>query len=182
MLLNGRPYAFNDVQPNERIPLNSLQLLEIFHAHGGGGGHGGEATKAPMEHGGEKAPSVSGEHNMAGMPSSESGGMGMGGMNMGGMGMMGGNMGMMFSMAHPIHLHGQQFQVISRSSEGTDAGDYATVKEGLVSSGLKDTVLLMPGEKIHIIKPFQDFKGLFMYHCHNLEHEDLGMMREFSVE
>ena len=108
------------------------------------------------------------------------GGMQHGGM--GGMGMMGGNMGMMFSMAHPIHLHGQQFQVISRSSEGTDPADYATVKEGLVSSGLKDTVLLMPGEKIHIIKPFQDFKGLFMYHCHNLEHEDLGMMREFSVE
>ena len=182
MLLNGRPYAFNDVQPNERIPLNSLQLLEIFHAHGGGGGHGGEASQAPMEHGGEKTPSASGEHNMAGMKASEGGGMGMGGMNMGGMGMMGGNMGMMFSMAHPIHLHGQQFQVISRSSEGTDPADYATVKEGLVSSGLKDTVLLMPGEKIHIIKPFQDFKGLFMYHCHNLEHEDLGMMREFSVE
>lgn len=32
------------------------------------------------------------------------------------------------------------------------------------------------------IKPFQDFKGLFMYHCHNLEHEDMGIMRDFSVE
>jgi hypothetical protein len=105
------------------------------------------------------------------------GGMGM----MGGMSGMGGGMGMMMSMAHPIHLHGQQFQVLSRSLTGDDAADYETVKEGLISSGFKDTVLLMPGEKIRLIKPFGDFKGRFMYHCHNLEHEDLGMMREFEI-
>jgi hypothetical protein len=27
----------------------------------------------------------------------------------------------------------------------------------------------------------QDYKGLFLYHCHNLEHEDLGMMRQFYI-
>jgi FtsP/CotA-like multicopper oxidase with cupredoxin domain len=43
-------------------------------------------------------------------------------------------------------------------------------------------VLVMPGERVKIIKPFEDFKGLFMYHCHNLEHEDMGMMRDFLVE
>lgn len=107
----------------------------------------------------------------------EGGGAGMG---MGG-GMMGG-MGMMFSMAHPIHLHGQQFQVLSRTIGAEEAEDYATVKDGLMSSGWKDTVLVMPGEKVRIIKPFQDFKGPFMYHCHNLEHEDMGMMREFLIE
>jgi FtsP/CotA-like multicopper oxidase with cupredoxin domain len=90
-------------------------------------------------------------------------------------------MGMMFSMAHPIHLHGQQFQVVSRTIGAEEAEDYATVKDGLVSSGLKDTVLVMPGEKVRIIKPFEDFKGPFMYHCHNLEHEDMGMMREFEI-
>jgi len=42
-------------------------------------------------------------------------------------------------------------------------------------------VLVMPGEEIEIIKPFEDYKGLFLYHCHNLEHEDLGMMRQFYV-
>ena len=108
------------------------------------------------------------------------GGQGMGGMKGMGGGM--GGMGMMMSMAHPIHLHGQQFQIVSRSVSGDEAADYATVRDGFIESGLKDTVLVMPGEKVRIIKPFQDFKGLFMYHCHNLEHEDMGMMRDFSVE
>ncbi|SCN47731.1 Multicopper oxidase [methanotrophic endosymbiont of Bathymodiolus azoricus (Menez Gwen)] len=97
----------------------------------------------------------------------------------GGMGMMGG--GMMMSMAHPIHLHGQQFQVLSREIEGMRQEEYKTVKEGFLDTGWKDTVLVMPGEEIVIAKPFQDYKGLFLYHCHNLEHEDLGMMRQFYI-
>jgi FtsP/CotA-like multicopper oxidase with cupredoxin domain len=106
-----------------------------------------------------------------------------GGMGRGGMGMMGGGMGggMMMSMAHPIHLHGQQYQVISRKMTGSRTEAYETVKDGFINSGWKDTVLVMPGEEVEIIKPFQDYKGLFLYHCHNLEHEDLGMMRQFYV-
>ena len=114
------------------------------------------------------------------------GGMGMGRMGMGGMqhGGMGGGMGMggMMAMAHPIHLHGQSFQIVSRSIDSTRESDYSTVNQGFINSGLKDTVLVMPGETVRIIKPFQDYKGLFMFHCHNLEHEDMGMMREFLVE
>ncbi len=96
-----------------------------------------------------------------------------------GMGMMGG--GMMLSMAHPIHLHGQQYQILSRKIEGMRTEEYQTVSEGFIDTGWKDTVLVMPGEEIMIAKPFQDFKGLFLYHCHNLEHEDLGMMRQFYI-
>lgn len=176
MLLNGRPYAYNDVQDIERIPVNTIQLMEIFHAHGGG--HGNQSKQ--LSDGGK-----GGEHSGMGMGR----GMGMrhGGMGggMGGMGGMGGGMGgmgMMMSMAHPIHLHGQQFQIVSRSIDASESSDYATVREGFIESGLKDTVLVMPGERVRIIKPFQDFKGLFMFHCHNLEHEDMGMMRDFSVE
>ncbi|MCG6911668.1 MAG: multicopper oxidase domain-containing protein [Deltaproteobacteria bacterium] len=44
---------------------------------------------------------------------------------------------------------------------------------------LKDTVLLMPGESIRILTDFSDYSGLFLYHCHNLEHEDMGMMRNY---
>ncbi|CAI8856522.1 multicopper oxidase family protein [Methylococcus capsulatus] len=170
MLINRRPYAHDDLQPFERIPLGSVQLLEIFHGHGGSGhGDGGEG----MAHGG--GPGM-GMH----------GGMGMGMMgHRGGMGMMGGHgggMGMMMSMAHPIHLHGQSFQIVSRTVSNATMDDYASVRDGFVDSGWKDTVLAMPGERIRLIKPFQDFKGLFMYHCHNLEHEDMGMMREFSIE
>lgn len=209
MLLNGRPYAYNDTQDVERIKVNTIQLMEIFHAHGGGGGHGGQAAPASGEHGGEKQGGMGGmmgmDHGGGGMgmmggmkhgdDDQKGGGQGMGMMGMGrgmkhgdhdqegGMGMGGmGGMGMMMSMAHPIHLHGQQFQIVSRSMSADNEADYATVRDGFIGSGLKDTVLVMPGETVRIIKPFQDFKGLFMYHCHNLEHEDMGMMRDFSVE
>ncbi len=90
--------------------------------------------------------------------------------------------GMMMDMAHPIHLHGQQYQILRRITDKVRATDYSTVKDGFVDTGWKDTVLVMPGEEVEIIKPFQDYKGLFLYHCHNLEHEDLGMMRQFLVE
>lgn len=212
MLLNGRPYAYNDVQAGERIPFNTVQLMEIFHAHGGGGGHGQSSSQAQEgqnaeKQGGEMEQHQGGMGMMGGMGMhGEDGGMGMhgrggmmgmgGGMGMrhggdknqgsmamgGGMGMGGGMMGMMMSMAHPIHLHGQSFQIVSRSIGSEEQVDYATVREGFIENGLKDTVLVMPGESVRIIKPFQDFKGLFMYHCHNLEHEDMGMMRDFSVE
>ena len=172
MLLNGRPYAYNEPQDFERIKLGSIQLMEIFHAHGGGHAMGGDTADSD-DGAGE-------QHGMMGGMGGRHGRMGMGGMRHGNMGGMMG-MGMMMSMAHPIHLHGQQFQIISRSV-GDDAGEaYASVREGFIDTGLKDTVLVMPGEKVRIIKPFQDFKGLFMYHCHNLEHEDMGMMREFLV-
>ena len=97
-------------------------------------------------------------------------------------GMRHGRMGMMMSMAHPIHLHGQQFRILSRTLKIPDtAGSYATVKDGFITAGRKDTVLVMPGEEIEILKPFEDYKGLFLYHCHNMEHEDMGMMRNFDV-
>lgn len=203
MLLNGRPYAYNDVQPGEKIPLNSVQLMEIFHAHGGSGGHGQQSSEAKQDHNAEKQDSgmkhKGGGMGMMGGMMGMRGGMGMHGGDdqqegMMGMGMhgeagqrggmmgMGGGMGMMMGMAHPIHLHGQSFQIVSRSIDTEEQADYATVREGFIESGLKDTVLVMPGERVRIIKPFQDFKGLFMYHCHNLEHEDMGMMRDFSVE
>ncbi len=158
MLINGRPYEFNNPLPSERVKMGSVQLIEIFHAHGG-----------DMK--GMKMDNNANEHEKH-----ESGGE----MKRGGMGMMGGGM-MDLSMAHPIHLHGQSFEIASRSFSG-DSTAYDTVREGFIDSGLKDTVLIMPMERIKIIKPFQDFKGLFLYHCHNLEHEDMGMMREFSVE
>lgn len=75
-----------------------------------------------------------------------------------------------------------KYQILRRVTDKVHAADYATVKEGFVDTGWKDTVLVMPGEEVEIIKPFQDYKGLFLYHCHNLEHEDLGMMRQFLVE
>lgn len=197
MVLNGRPYAYGDIQSIERIPVNSIQLMEIFHAHGSSGGHSGMSnnsdsqgkTMTGMNHGNSNQSSTEENHRMGmmmgmrhGQNQTEENGHSMGGM---GMGMMGGGMegmGMMMSMAHPIHFHGQYFQILSRTIDASESEDYASVKDGFIAGGWKDTVLVMPGEKVRVIKPFQDFKGLFMYHCHNLEHEDMGMMRDFSVE
>jgi len=84
----------------------------------------------------------------------------------------GGGMMHMMNMPHPIHLHGKQFRVIERAG---------VMHEGYVDEGWKDTVLLMPGERIKILVDFDDYPGLFLYHCHNLEHEDMGMMRNYFV-
>ena len=86
--------------------------------------------------------------------------------------------GMMMSMPHPLHIHGLQFQVLER--QGGLAG-YETVRFGFVDEGWKDTVLLMPGERIKLLLRFEDFTGKYVYHCHNLEHEDAGMMRNYLV-
>jgi blue copper oxidase len=87
----------------------------------------------------------------------------------------GGPMGM--QMAHPIHVHGRQFQVISRTGA---PGDNA-LRAGLLDQGWVDTVLVLPGETVRIRIPFSTHRGLFLYHCHILEHEDMGMMRNYRI-
>lgn len=96
----------------------------------------------------------------------------------------GGGMGMMdnmMQMPHPVHLHGLQFQIIDRDISGVSASTWATVKEGFIDKGWQDTFLLLPGMKVKAIMRFRDFTGIYVYHCHNLEHEDMGMMRNFEV-
>ena len=92
----------------------------------------------------------------------------------------GGMMGMV--MAHSMHVHGLQFRVIGRSIAGEFARPYATVKSGFVDEGWKDTVLVMPGERVRVLLGFADYPGLFLYHCHMLEHEDSGLMRNYLVK
>jgi FtsP/CotA-like multicopper oxidase with cupredoxin domain len=101
----------------------------------------------------------------------ESGSMGMTGM--------GGMVGM--AMAHPIHIHGAHFQVIDRNVSREFQAAWETVREGFVDEGWKDTVLVMPGERVRVLVKFEDYSGLYLYHCHILEHEDQGMMRNYRV-
>jgi hypothetical protein len=63
----------------------------------------------------------------------------------------------------------------------TQAAAYATVSQGLVDSGWKDTVIVMPGEQVTFLMRNTRYPGNFLYHCHNLEHEDMGMMRDYYV-
>ena len=180
-LLNGKSFSMDKVLDFERVKLGSIKKIRIFHDHQ-------MPVRGHMNHGANSSASDERESPMRGMrmkkPMSDDndsqaekhGGhkMGMGG----GMGMKGGGM---MDMAHPIHLHGQQFQILRRVTDNV-RDNYTSIREGFIDTGWKDTVLVMPGEEVEIIKPFQDYKGLFLYHCHNLEHEDLGMMRQFLVE
>ncbi len=94
-----------------------------------------------------------------------------------------GGTGSNIEIAHPMHLHGPHFQVISRTppADPTQYTHWLTVKDGYTDEGWKDTVLLMPGETVQIQINFHTYAGLFLYHCHNLEHEDMGMMRNYRV-
>jgi len=87
----------------------------------------------------------------------------------------------MMRMPHPVHLHGLQFQIIDRDVSGMDRAVWESVKDGFMDEGWQDTFLLMPGMKVKIVMKFEDFKGIYVYHCHNLEHEDMGMMRNYEV-
>ncbi len=73
-------------------------------------------------------------------------------------------------MDHPFHIHGNAFQVISRN--GTS--------ESLLT--WRDTILVKRGETVRIRIPFRDFEGLTVYHCHVLDHEDLGMMGNLMIK
>lgn len=78
---------------------------------------------------------------------------------------------MMGSMVHPFHIHGVQFQVLSRDGAEPPQNE----------QGWKDTVAVYPGETVRLAVTFSE-KGVFMYHCHILEHEDNGMMGQVSVQ
>lgn len=80
------------------------------------------------------------------------------------------------AMAHPIHVHGTQFRVLSRS--GAAANPLA---EGISDTSANDTVLVLPGETVRVQITFSRYPGLYLYHCHILEHEDMGMMRNFRI-
>lgn len=75
------------------------------------------------------------------------------------------------TMKHPVHLHGVHFDVLSRSGGMPDVLD----------QGPRDTVLVK--EPVELLIRFDQpaIKAPFMHHCHILEHEDNGMMGQFSV-
>lgn len=98
--------------------------------------------------------------------------------SMGGM-----DMGMMdIEMPHPMHIHGVLFQVLKREITQGYEETYQELSAGFVDDGWKDTVLVMPGEKVQVLVRFEDFTGTFVHHCHNLEHSDTGMMRNYRIK
>ncbi|MEV5965068.1 multicopper oxidase domain-containing protein [Kribbella sp. NPDC051952] len=72
---------------------------------------------------------------------------------------------------HVFHTHLVRFQILDRNG----------VPPAPFESGWKDSVTVMPGEKVRIIMRFGDFPGRFLYHCHLLGHADAGMMATMLV-
>jgi spore coat protein A len=75
---------------------------------------------------------------------------------------------------HPMHVHLEEFKILSRN--GVPPKPY--------EAGLKDTFLVGENETVEVITNFRDQHkaedghndGLYVFHCHNLEHEDMAMM------
>ncbi|MDR8390482.1 multicopper oxidase domain-containing protein [Aliifodinibius sp. S!AR15-10] len=74
-------------------------------------------------------------------------------------------------MPHPMHIHVTHFKVLDRSG-----GSLAPHERGW-----KDTVRVDAGETVRVLTEFDAQEGLYVFHCHNLEHEDNGMMANFEI-
>ena len=90
-------------------------------------------------------------------------------------------------MPHPMHIHGFSFQVLERLDSPAQVKAVARFGQGRTVSdlGWKDTVLVWPGETVRVAIDFaHDYPGdqTYVFHCHNLEHEDAGMMINFRVQ
>jgi spore coat protein A len=89
-------------------------------------------------------------------------------------------------VSHPMHMHLVFFQILDRDGFTRGAGG-EIIPDGnpqappLEESGWKDTAMVGPNEILRVIARFEDYTGLYAYHCHILEHEDHEMMRQMRV-
>jgi FtsP/CotA-like multicopper oxidase with cupredoxin domain len=74
---------------------------------------------------------------------------------------------------HPVHVHGASFQVERRTGGRNRLFPW--------EAGWKDTVLLEDRETVDVLVRFDAYRGVYLMHCHKLEHEDMGMMSNFEV-
>jgi FtsP/CotA-like multicopper oxidase with cupredoxin domain len=74
-------------------------------------------------------------------------------------------------LVHPVHVHLVTFMVLERN--GGPPLPHET--------GWKDTVAVDKGEEVSVIAKFDGYRGRYLLHCHNLEHEDHSMMARFDV-
>ncbi|MBV9024763.1 MAG: multicopper oxidase domain-containing protein [Streptomycetaceae bacterium] len=102
--------------------------------------------------------------------------------------------------AHPMHIHATSFQILGRETYDVSGFTTFTASDGSIGCGTrtpvkwtgtgsvspeeegwKDTVRANAGELVTITGYFGNTSGKFVYHCHMLEHEDMGMMRQFVI-
>ncbi|KAH7357472.1 Cupredoxin [Pyrenochaeta sp. MPI-SDFR-AT-0127] len=73
---------------------------------------------------------------------------------------------------HPIHVHLVDFRILQRNGRGVEPYE---------SAGLKDVVWLGKNEEVLVEAHYAPWNGVYMFHCHNLIHEDHDMMAAFNV-
>ncbi|RDW64720.1 cupredoxin [Coleophoma cylindrospora] len=76
--------------------------------------------------------------------------------------------------SHPIHIHLVDFQVVKRTGGRAAVQPYE-------AAALKDVVYLGQNEEVEVVANFAPWAGVYMFHCHNLVHEDHDMMAAFNV-
>jgi FtsP/CotA-like multicopper oxidase with cupredoxin domain len=82
---------------------------------------------------------------------------------------------------HPIHIHSEFFRVLKRNGQIptiTARNPVVAERDGLAR---RDTILLKGGDTVEVFLRFRDHLGPFVFHCHNMEHEDMAMMARFDV-
>lgn len=84
---------------------------------------------------------------------------------------------------HPIHIHHEFARVIRRNGRLPFDGTGPDFGQSLERDGLarKDTLVLGPNSEVEVYVKFDNYKGPFVFHCHNIEHEDHQMMARFDV-
>lgn len=75
------------------------------------------------------------------------------------------------SSVHPMHVHLVRFQILERSNMQLSPAEL----------GWKDTVRVDPSARVRVIMRFEGYSGRYMFHCHNLAHEDHSMMGQMQV-
>ncbi|HMC69917.1 MAG TPA: multicopper oxidase domain-containing protein, partial [Mycobacteriales bacterium] len=75
------------------------------------------------------------------------------------------------NVTHYLHIHEEQWHTVLRDGKTPPKWE----------RGLEDTWRLDPGERVRVVAKFTDFLGVFMIHCHMLDHEDDGLMAQFAV-
>jgi FtsP/CotA-like multicopper oxidase with cupredoxin domain len=75
--------------------------------------------------------------------------------------------------SHPIHIHDMEFVMLDRNGVPPAPGE----------AGLKDVFSVGPNEVVRVMAYWSGPKnvGRYVFHCHNLEHEDMKMMGQFEV-
>ena len=75
---------------------------------------------------------------------------------------------------HPLHIHHDFFRVLRRNRRTPPLNEL----DGMAK---RETFLLGPGDELDIYIKCQDLPGPVVFHCHNLEHEDMAMMGRMDV-